>query len=150
MFSGFQRKRFFDQRKCCHYDDTNQVHNPQKCHFRVVPRRAPYIINRKLHWTSANMERRAPAKSERSTKEERKTLKIEPINKSNAKRIINNNWFENYGATVPFWVVFRVPGLKKRWKRAVKREKSRDATWQRLVDVWWLPQWLCCCLFELI
>lgn len=82
-------------------------------------------------------------------KERKKNIKIEPINKSNAKRIINNNWFENYGATVPFWAVFRVPGLKKRWKRAAK-EKSRDATWQRLVDVWWLPQWLCCCLFELI
>lgn len=34
------------------------------------------------------------------SKREKKKLKFEPINKSNAKRIINNNWFENYGAMV--------------------------------------------------
>lgn len=44
-----------------------------------------------------------------------KKLKIEPINKSNAKRIINNNWFENYGATV-----LSVPG----WKEGGARKKS--------------------------
>lgn len=149
--NGFQKKKFFDQLKWCHYGDTNQVHNPQKCHLRVVPQSSLHnksqialnIVGQ--HWKARTSKIRTKHKG----RKKRKTLKIEPINKSNAKRIINNNWFENYGATVPFWVVFRVPGLKKRWKRAVQKEKSRDATWQRLVDVWWL-QWLCCWLFELI
>lgn len=66
------------------------------------PLRTSNIINRKLHSTSNIKRRTNKTRTQQQTAEEKakEKLKIEPINKSNAKRIINNNWFENYGATV--------------------------------------------------
>lgn len=71
---------------------------------------------------------------------EREKKKIEPINKSNAK-IINNNWFENYGALTQCCMFFFscccLVGVKN-WGWTEWVENREFCFWQRLVDVWWL------------
>lgn len=106
----------------------------------LEPPRTSNIINRKLHFTSTIKRRSKRKKKHIETqsfvkREKSKKLKIEPINKSNAKkRIIQANyvWKLLYGHNSLY---FRCRGEKKEGKSAAE---SRDATWQRLVDVWWL------------